>query len=100
VPDVETRLLSGAGMEMHAPAAGTRARRNWKSYSEEVKARAISLVLDEGKTLAEGSRELGLSRPLIRTWVGHALATRRRHLTLAERDIIEQAIGSLRNVRA
>jgi transposase-like protein len=85
-------------MDMHA-SASRKARRNWKSYSDEVKARAIRLVLDEGKTLAEGSRELGLSRPLVRTWVGHELASRRRHLTLAERDIIEQAMGSLRNAR-
>jgi transposase-like protein len=87
-------------MDANLTAAGRRARRNWKSYGDEIKARAIRLVLDEGKTLAEGSRELGLSRPLVRTWVGHALASRRRRLTLAERDIVEQAIGSLRNVRA
>jgi transposase-like protein len=87
-------------MDVHAPAASRKARRTWKSYSDEVKARAIRLVLEEGKTLAEGSRELGLSRPLVRTWVGHALASRRGNLTLAERDIIEQAMGSLRNARA
>jgi transposase-like protein len=86
-------------MDVTVSAARSKTRRNWKSYSNEVKARAVSLVLDEGKTLAEGSRQLGLSRPLVRTWVGHALASRRGNLTLAERDIIEQAIGSLRNAR-
>ena len=95
---METRLLSLWGMDANVTIQ--KARRNWKSYSDDIKSRAIRLVLDEGKTLAEGSRELGLSRPLIRTWVGHALATRRGHLSLAERDIIEQAMGSLRNVRA
>jgi transposase-like protein len=86
-------------MDTPATTAAGKTRRNWKSCSDEIKARAVRLVLDEGKSLDEGSRELGVSRPLIRTWVGHALASQ-RHLTLAERDIIEQAMRALRNVRA
>ena len=83
---------------MDAPITANRtSRRSWKSYSEELKAQGIRLVLDEGKSLAEGCRELGVSRPVLRTWVGHAIARRRGALTDDERGLVEQALSVFLN---
>lgn len=46
------------------------ARRN---VTEDVKASAVRLVLDEGRTVAAAARELGLTASSLRYGVEHAL---------------------------
>jgi len=67
-------------------------RRTWRSFTEDFKARAVHLVMDEGKTLSAASQELGLSRSMLSVWVGHARASQQTALTTAERDIVRRAV--------
>jgi transposase len=53
-----------------------RKRRTKRSFTPEFKAGAVRLVLDEGKTAAEVSRDLGLTSSSIRTWVNQARVDR------------------------
>jgi hypothetical protein len=65
---------------------GKRARR---SFTEEFKAGAVRLVLDEGKAVAEAARALGLTASALGNWVKQARADRsggKTGLTTAERD--------------
>ena len=39
-----------------------------RSYTEEFKREAVSLVTDQGYTLAEAARSLGIHPNLLRTW--------------------------------
>jgi len=56
-------------------AAGAKKKRRAKrSFSEEYKAGAVRLVLDEGKTAAEMARNLDLTSSTVRTWVERARA--------------------------
>jgi transposase len=66
--------------------AGRRARRR---FSEEFKAGAVRLVLDEGKTVGAVARELDLTASALSQWVRHAQADRtqgKTGLTTAERE--------------
>jgi transposase-like protein len=67
-------------------------RRTWRSFSDDFRAGAVRLVVEEGKTIRAAARELGLSTSMLRTWVVHARADARATLTTAERDIIRRAI--------
>jgi transposase len=40
-----------------------------RQFTEEFKAGAVRLVLDEGKTLAQVARDLGVTASVLRTWV-------------------------------
>jgi len=53
--------------------AGRRAKRQ---FTDEFKAGAVRLVLDEGKRVAEVARDLGLTASSLRVWVEHARANR------------------------
>lgn len=64
-------------------------RRPRRHFSDEFKAGAIRLVLDEGKTVGAVARELDLTETALRTWVERARADRTRGktgLTTAERE--------------
>lgn len=64
-------------------------RRTRRSYSDEYKAGAVRLVLDEGKSVAAAARDLGVTESALRTWVERARADRtqgRTGLTTAERE--------------
>ncbi len=64
-------------------------RRTRRSFSDEFKAGAVRLVLDEGKTVAAAARDLGVTESALRTWVERARADRtqgRTGLTTAERE--------------
>jgi transposase len=73
--------------------AGKRQRRQRRSFSDEFKAGAVRLVLDEGKTIAEVARDLDLLRSSLDLWVKHARADRsngKTGLTTAEREELAQ----------
>ena len=58
---------------MGSRKAGRRARRQ---FSEEYKAGAVRLVLDEGKSIGAVARELDLTASAVGLWVKHAQAER------------------------
>ena len=69
--------------------AEKRPRRTRRSFTEDFKASAVRLVLDEGKTVAAAARDLGLTESSLRNWVEQARAERtkgRTGLTTAERE--------------
>jgi transposase len=58
-------------------------------FTDEFKASAVRLVLDEGKTVAAAARDLDLTETALREWVKRARADRthgRTGLTTAERE--------------
>jgi transposase len=64
-------------------------RRTRRSFTDEFKASAIRLVLDEGQSVAAAARDLGLTESSLRNWVEHARADRTKGktgLTTAERE--------------
>ena len=64
-------------------------RRTRRQFSEEFKAGAVRLVLEEGKTMGAVARELDLSASALGVWVKHAQAERshgRTGLTKTERE--------------
>lgn len=90
-----------------------RAARARRQYTDEFKAGAVRLVLDEGKTLAEVARDLDLTASALSGWVKRAradlsggktgptsdqlaeLATLKRELRVVtqERDILKKAVA-------
>jgi transposase len=69
--------------------ADTKAKRTRRSFTEEYKAGAVRLVLDEGKTVAGVARDLGLTESSLRNWVEQSRADRTKGktgLTTAERE--------------
>jgi transposase len=74
---------------MSTMATDTPKRRPRRRFSEEFKQQAVRLVLDQGKTMAEVSRELDLVPTAFREWVQRARADRtggKSGLTTAERE--------------
>ena len=64
-------------------------RRPRRHFSEEFKAGAVRLVLDEGKTVGAVARELDLTETALRTWVERVRADRtggKTGLTTVERE--------------
>ena len=49
-----------------------KARRTRRSFTDDYKAGAVRLVLDEGKTVAAAARDLGLTESSLRNWVDQA----------------------------
>src|SRR5687767_8762819 len=71
-----------------ATMAETKSRRTRRSFTDDYKAGAVRLVLDEDKTVAAAARELGLTESSLRNWVEQARADRtkgRSGLTTEER---------------
>jgi len=70
--------------------ADTKRKRTRRSFSEDYKAGAVRLVLEEGKTVAAVARDLDLTESSLRNWVEQARADAGRGkpgaLTTAERD--------------
>ncbi len=58
---------------MRPEARGRRARR---SFTDEFKAGAVRLVLDEGQAMAQVARDLDLTESSLRAWVDQARADR------------------------
>ena len=69
--------------------ADKKPKRTRRSFTDEYKASAVRLVLDEGKTVAAAARDLGLTESSLRNWVEQARADRtqgKTGLTTAERE--------------
>jgi transposase len=69
--------------------ADTKRKRSRRSFTEEFKAGAVRLVLEEGKTVGAVARDLDLTESSLRNWVEQARADRtkgRTGLTTAERE--------------
>lgn len=68
----------------------TKQRRKRRSFTPEFKAEAVRLVLEEGKTVGQVSRDLDLTETALRTWVERAKADQGQGkpgaLTTAERE--------------
>ena len=65
-----------------------RKKRARRSFTDEFKAGAVRLVLDEGKSIPQVARELDLTVSSLRVWVDRARADRTKGktgLTTAER---------------
>ena len=69
--------------------ADTPTRRARRQFTDEFKASAVRLVLDESKTVGAAARDLDLTETALREWVKRAQAERthgRSSLTAAERE--------------
>ena len=69
--------------------AATTRRRSRRQFSDEFRAGAVRLVLEEGKTVGAVARELDLTESVLRQWIERARADRsggRTGLTTAERE--------------
>ena len=70
--------------------ADLKAKRARRSFTEEFKAGAVRLVLDEGKSVGAAARDLDLTESSLRNWVERARADRGKGkpgvLTTAERE--------------
>jgi transposase len=78
---------------------GKRARR---AFTEEFKAGAVRLVLDEGKTIAQVARDLDLNANSVATWVSLARADRSKGktgLTTEERSELARLRKENRELR-
>ncbi len=72
-----------------SPMPDTKPRRTRRSFTDDFKAGAIRLVLDEGQTVAAAARDLGLTESSLRNWVEQARADRTKGktgLTTFERE--------------
>jgi transposase len=79
------RSKGGCGVDH---GRGEKAEATRRSFTDEFKAGAVRLVLDEGKTVSQVARDLGLTASALRTWVERARADgtkRTTELTTEER---------------
>ena len=74
---------------MSRPMADTTEAAAAPQFTDEFKAGAVRLVLDEGKTVGAAARDLDLTESALREWVKQARADRtqgKTGLTTAERE--------------
>jgi transposase len=79
-----------------------KARRTRRSFTDEYKAGAVRLVLEEGKTVAAAARDLGLTESSLRNWVEQARADRtqgKTGLTTVEREELTRLRQEVRELR-
>jgi transposase len=84
---------------MGSTKAGRRARRQ---FTDEFKAGAVRLVLDEGRTVGAVARELDLTETAFRKWVEQARAERthgKTGVTIAEREELARLRKENRQLR-
>ena len=87
---------------MSRPMADTPKRRARRQFTDEFKASAVRLVLDEGKTVAAAARDLDLTETALREWVNRARADRtngKTGLTTAEREELARLRKEVRILR-
>jgi transposase len=80
----------------------TRRKRSRRSCTDEFKAGAIRLVLEDGKTVGAAARDLDLTESSLRNWVEQARADRSKGktgLTSAEREELTRLRKELRVVQ-
>ena len=82
---------------------GKRDRRPRRDFTDDFKAGAVRLVLDEGKTVTEVARDLDLTASALRTWVERARADRGKGkpgvLTSTEREELSRLRKEVRELR-
>jgi transposase len=81
--------------------ADTPTRRPRRQFTDEFKAGAVRLVLEEGKTVGATARDLDLTETALREWVRRAEADRtqgRTGLTTSEREELGRLRRELRIV--
>ena len=66
---------------MAAETGSTKSKRKRRSFTDEFKAGAVGLVLDDGKTIAEVARDLDLTASALGGWVERARADRTKGKT-------------------
>lgn len=79
-----------------------RAKRARRQFTDEFKAGAVRLVLDEGKSMAEVARDLDLTPSGLRDWVIQARADRdggRSGLTTDERTELAELRKQVRELK-
>jgi transposase len=77
-------------------------RRQRRQFTDEFKAGAVRLVLDEGKTVGAVARELDLTQSALADWVRKAQAERtkgRSGLTGVEREELTRLRKEVRELR-
>jgi transposase len=77
-------------------------KRARRSFTDEFKAGAVRLALDEGKTVSQVARDLDLTASALGTWVERARADRtkgRSGLTTAEREELAKLRKENRELR-
>jgi transposase len=82
--------------------ADKQSKRTRRSFSEEFKAGAVRLVLEEGQTVGAAARDLDLTESALRNWVEHARADRTKGktgLTTPEREELARLRKELRIVQ-
>ena len=87
---------------MSRPMADTPTRRPRRQFTEEFKAGAVRLVLDEGKSMGAVAHDLDLTESALREWVRRAQADRtkgRTGLTTAEREELTRLRKENRELR-
>lgn len=83
-------------------ARTTGARRTRRQFTDEFKAGAVRLVLDEGQTISGVARDLDLTANSLRIWVDRARADRthgKTGLTTAEREELQRLRKENRQLR-
>ena len=84
-------------------AGETKQRRQRRSFTDEFRAGAVRLVLDEGKTIPQVARDLDLTESALRIWVERARADqgtgRPGVLTSAERQELADLRKEVRTLR-
>jgi transposase len=86
---------------MSKPMADTPKRRPRRQFTDEFKAGAVRLVLEDGKTVGATARDLDLTETALREWVRRAEADRtkgRTGLTTIEREELTRLRKELRIV--
>jgi transposase len=74
-------------------AETAKARRPRRQFDDDFKARAVRLVLDDGKSVGAAARDLDLTESALRSWVERARADRtqgKTGLTTVERDELDR----------
>jgi transposase len=87
--DTERKADTVAHMDQESTSAAAISRRPRRSFTDEFRAGAVRLVLDQGKTIPQVARDLDLTQSALRTWVERARADRTKGktgLTTAERE--------------
>ena len=83
-------------------AKETRSHRVRRSFTDEFKAGAVRLVLDEGKTISQVGRDLDVAQSVVGNWVKQARADRsngKTGLTTEERGELVKLRREVRELR-
>jgi transposase len=88
---------------MEESKGSKKAKRPRRTFSDDFKAGAVRLVLEEGKSVGQVARDLDLTDSALRTWVERARADRGKGkpgvLTTAEREELSSLRKENRQLR-